>query len=355
MSTYSWLELKNFRSYSEYSVELSPGVNIIVGPNASGKTNLLEGLYAVSRGKSFRGSDKDLIRYDQEWFNVTAKWGKQTRSLRLKVTPESKSKELIIDDNKHKRITKKLTIPTTLFDPEHMRLIVGSPESRRSFMDVILEQIDDVFAKYAAGYKRALVQRNKLLKEPSLAEDHLFVWDLKLAEYGAYINNKRHWMVAAINEQSSEVYSKIADKKSSVELVYSKDTKDIKDYQSAFLKALHDNKQKDRLVGFTTVGPHRDDLVFYINKHEAQASASRGETRTAVLMAKIIELKLLEEHSGVRPTLLLDDVFSELDGSRRRAMINFLKPYQTLITTTDADAVVKNFLEDYKVIPTGES
>lgn len=350
MTTYSVVELKNFRSYDDYSLELSENVNIIVGPNASGKTNLLEALYVLSRGKSFRTSDKDLMAFNENWFRINGRWGGTERALIYKNEPAGTSKELRINSASYKRPGRKHLIPTTLFDPEHMRLISGSPDSRRLFMDLLLEQLDDHYGSHLRNYKRAIAQRNRLLKAPHPNVDHLFVWDLKLAEHGAFLHRARRELMEQINQQASDTYSQLAARPSQVSFEY-RTTLSGNDYQSLLLKALHERHGVDMERGFTTVGPHREDFEVIIDAHVASVAASRGETRTAVLTAKIMELKLLEAHTNIRPLLLLDDVFSELDGSRRRALTEFLTPYQTIITTTDADAVLKRYLKNYTVVP----
>lgn len=353
MGTYRVLELKNFRSYSDYSLELSENVNIVVGPNASGKTNLLEALYVLSRGKSFRASEKDLIQFDKPWLRLDGRWNDSERTFIYKLNEDgTKSKELRVNDKVYRRLSGKQLLPTTLFDPEHMRLISGSPETRRTFMDTLLEQVNEEYASHIRQYKRAIAQRNRLLKSLNPSPDHLFVWDLKLAEHGVRIRDARMKLMDDINQQASEIYTELAGKKSTVALNYL-NSLDSEDYQSSLLKALHERHKIDMQRGFTTIGPHREDFEVILNDYEASSSASRGETRTAVLMAKIMELKLLEQHTGTRPLLLLDDVFSELDGTRRRALTEFLKPYQTIITTTDADAIVKRYLKNYTVIPLG--
>lgn len=352
MGTYRVLELKNFRSYSDYSLELSENVNIIVGPNASGKTNLLEALHVLSRGKSFRAGERDLLQFDADWLRISGRWGDKERTFIYKLDENGPpTKELRVDGKTFKRVSRKQLIPTTLFDPEHMRLISGSPETRRSFLDNLLEQTDEMYGQHLRRFKRAVAQRNRLLKSPHLQDDHLFVWDVKLAEHGAYLHSSRQALISQMNGQASDIYSQLAGKKSSVEFQYGSTLSANGDYQSGLLKELHERHQTDRERGFTTVGPHREDFCIYLNEHEAQVSASRGETRTAVLMAKVMELRLLEEHTGTRPLLLLDDVFSELDGARRRSLTEFLQPYQTIITTTDADAIVKDYLKNYTVIP----
>ncbi len=347
------LRLQNFRSYDDYTTEFSPGVNIIVGPNASGKTNLLEAVYVINRGKSFKVSDKDLIRHGQSWSRIDAQSNNSLRTWKLEENGTKYEKLFDIDSTKIKRLTSKHQQPTTLFEPNHLRLLNGSPELRRVFLDQILVQTSQEFTSALSKYNRALKQRNRLLKQTSKTpQDDMFVWDVKLSEYGGSVNKRRKGLVQHLNTVTSKNYSKIAGKKTEIKIEYI-DTVRAKDYTSGFLKILQESLSEDRARGFTTHGPHREDFKVFIDGEDSSVTASRGESRTLVLVLKLIELKLLEKELNQKPLLLLDDVFSELDGKRRHALTEHISGYQTLITTTDAEAVIEHFnTGEYKIIPT---
>ncbi len=348
---YTALELKNFRSYSTLSVELAPTVNIVVGPNATGKTNLLEAVMVVSRGGSFRGRDKDLISFNKPWARIDVFGTKHNRRLKILAGESRATKEFVIDGVTRKRLGFEQTVPVTLFEPEHLRMIHGSPERRRDYLDSTLEQIKPGYKDLQSRYKRALAQRNQLLKQPNPSRDQLFVWDVRLSEYGAAIVAERTRLIKDINDVAGDIYGYLSGQPAKVELVYNRSVTG-KDYTSAMLKQLEQQAGRDQARGYTSVGPHREDVTFYLNKQPAAQTASRGELRSLVIMCKLIELQAVEDTRGVKPILLLDDVFSELDSARRRALIKHLKDYQTIITTTDADAVVKHFMGGYNVIPT---
>lgn len=350
---YKYLQLQNFRSYKDYSLELSPGVNIIVGPNASGKTNLLEALYVVSTGKSFRVKDENLINFNSDWARLDSRHKNTERTVKISRINGRLNKDLVIDGVSNVKIQKEKIIPVTLFEPQDLKLFSDPPETRRNYLDAIIEQADITYYQIRSKYKKVLFQRNKYLKNSkhvSTTKDDLFVWDLQLSNLGALIFKQRNQMIKQINETTNETYSRISQKKSNLKLVY-KPSISAKDYSSAMLKLLSDNLTTDSTRGFTSVGPHRDDFDVYLNDKDADISASRGETRTIVLTLKLIELVILENLTNMKPLLLLDDVFSELDGARRQALTKHLKNYQTIITTTDADAVVGHFMSDYKVVP----
>lgn len=346
------LRVQNFRSYSDYTTELSEGVNIVVGPNASGKTNLLEAIYVANTGKSFRVKDADLIQTGKDWARIDQETDDGARIWKLDDSKERTEKTLEANGEVKKRISRDQKVPTTLFEPSHLRLLTGSPETRRNYLDQLLSQSDAKYADANKKYIRALKQRNSLLKQGSVKKDDIFVWDVKLSEYGGYINSARKSLIEAINKEISEDYSEIAGSKTKVEIAY-KDSVASVDYNTSLLKELQGSLQDHMSRGYTPCGPHREDFEVIMNGSDASVKASRGESRTLVLVLKLIELNQLEERTEKKPTLLLDDVFSELDGARRKALTEHISGYQTLITTTDAEAVIEHFnTGEYKIIPT---
>lgn len=350
---YTSLHLKNFRSYDDFSVELNEGVNIVVGPNASGKTNLLESILVASRGSSFRANDRALVKHGSEWFRIQAGTNQNhTRTITVKLVDEDKTaKEMKVDKAVFKRMTQHKVVPTVLFEPEHLRMIAGPPDKRREYLDGILGQLEAGYKSNLNRYKKALAQRNRLLKsERRISKDDLFVWDVQLSEYGAKINHSRHYLVDRMQQDASRIYSSISRKQNLVTVRYT-DQPMRENYASVMLKQLQSNFETDRLRGFSAYGPHREDVSFAIDDRPAALSASRGETRSLVLVCKIVELAIISETYNKRPIILLDDVFSELDGARRQALTEYLKNHQTIITTTDADAVLEHYIDDYRVIP----
>lgn len=337
------IRLQNFRSYNDSSFEFNTGVNIIVGPNGSGKTNLLEAIMVVCVGRSYRVYDTDLIEFKSEWSRLEAHTSDGHHERIVKLTREPTAKTFEINNKKTKRLGSDSTLPIVVFEPNHLQLIHGSPDQRRNYLDDILDIIKPGFSTFRNNYKRVLQQRNSLLKKlnkPTSME--LFPWDLRLSELGAAIVRAREDYIKTINPQLSLLYKTLSSSKTKATIKY-KSQFPIESYESHLLRSLEQNLSKDILRGFTTHGPHRDDFNIILNNHPAQETASRGETRTTILALKIIELKEIERVTGRSPILLLDDVFSELDGARRRALTSHLHDYQTFITTTDADVVIKHF------------
>lgn len=347
------LRLQHFRSYRDTTFEFGSEVNIIVGPNASGKTNLLEAVLVLCRGKSYRAGDRELIAHKKEWARLDSHLHDQERSIKLLASEEAVKKEYIIGGTRLKRLPLMRSVPAVVFEPNHLQLLTESPELRRSFIDDIVEQTVPVFGELRRHYKRALAQRNSLLKQNFLP-DQLFVWSVRLSELGGQIAEHRMSFIDAHQEQLARLYNTLAGKRVRAAMIY--DTKLKKEaYSSALLKALESRTEIDRERGFTSVGPHRDDIRIELGGYPLAASASRGETRTVLLALKLLEVESIEKARDARPILLLDDVFSELDGKRRRALTEHLKDHQTFITTTDADIVIQHFLDNCTVIPLSQT
>lgn len=346
-----YIRLKQFRSYQDESFEFGPGVNIIFGPNASGKTNLLEAILVIARGSSYRANDSDLIMFDKPWARLDSSAepsGERTVKIVRENTKSTKS--YLLDSKPFTRLTRGAKLPAVLFEPDHLLLFNGQPEARRQYLDDTLEQLIPEYGPARRHYRRVLSQRNALLKRnpPGIARQ-VFVWNVRLSELGGYIAKERTLLISKLDASLGGLYESIAGKGARVSSSYHSSVP-LKNYETALLHKLESSLENDIIRGFTAYGPHRDDLIISFDGVPAHETASRGETRTALLALKIFELGLLEETSGQKPLLLLDDVFSELDGKRRHALTDFLQPYQTFITTTDADLVMQNFAQSTNLI-----
>lgn len=325
-------------------------MNIVVGPNASGKTNLLEAVLVVSSGSSFRVRDKDLIRFGAPWSRLDGTFDSQQRTVKISADQEAHTKSFEIDATKLRRLSLERTLPVVLFEPNHMQLISRGPDQRRTFFDDWLARTQSGFKTIANKYQRALAQRNALLKQgPKQADNQLFVWNIRLSELGAQIVEARLVLLDTLNKSLGRTYSRISGKRSKVHLAYESPIR-ADNYSSSMLSHLEKSLKRDFNRGFTGYGPHREDIIIMLKSKPASFSASRGELRSIVLALKIAELELVEKARGQRPIFLLDDVFSELDNARRQHLVAYLKDYQTLITTTDADAVVGYFSQKAKIV-----
>lgn len=347
------IRLQHFRSYTDDSFEFDPGVNIIVGPNASGKTNLLEALLVTARGNSYRVRDMDLIEHGQSWARLDALVDGTDRVVKI-VREPAPAKTYEIDGRSFKRLNLERTLPVVLFEPNHLNLLAGSPENRRDYLDELLSQTIVGYAVLVRSYRRALAQRNHLLKSGRAHQQELFPWDIRLSELGARIVRARESLVHTLNTKIGSLYQDLSKSETAVALTYQSGA-GSEQYESTMLRQLEARRSDDIARGHTSFGPHRDDLAVYFNGTPAEEVASRGEIRTLVLALKILELHLLEAKRDATPLLLLDDVFSELDGARRKALTEHLQSYQTFITTTDADVVVHHFADHSNVILLAET
>ncbi len=348
------LRLQKFRSYRDESFEFDQGVNIIVGPNASGKTNLLEALLVTMRGTSFRAKDTDLVAFGAPWARLDATGPDGVRTVKLMRQDSGLiKKEFVIHEQKLSRLSLQRTLPAVLFEPNHLLLLHGSPEPRRDYLDDLLELLVPGYTKTRRDYRRTLAQRNALLKHGSNVRQQLFAWNIRLSDLGAQIVRERAALTQRLNQKLGPLYAELAGSRKAGVAVSYQTGGEVEQYGSILLHQLEQRTEIDIERGFTTVGPHRDDMEVTFNGRLAALCASRGEARTVLLALKVIELGLVEEARSIRPLLLLDDVFSELDGQRRRALTQVTKGYQTFITTTDADVVVQHFMNDYRIIPLG--
>ena len=345
------IRLQNYRSYKDASFEFSQAVNIIVGPNASGKTNLLESILINCGESSYRGKDIELISHASDWAKIDCHTNEDIdRTIKLVRNLDNLEKTYVIGGQELKRISMQKTIPAVLFEPNHLNILTESPDSRRNFLDDLLEKIVPGFKETRKQYKRVLYQRNTLLKTGySNANKNIFVWNLRLSDLGENIYSHRIKLIELINKSATEIYNSLANKKYDIEFNYVTKINN-KNYSTSLIKKLEDNIKTDCERGFTAYGPHRDDFTVLINGHIAEESASRGEMRTLMLVCKVIEMRIIENSRGVKPIILLDDVFSELDGSRRKALTGFLKEYQSFITTTDADIILHHFTDKANII-----
>lgn len=344
------LRLQQFRSYADETFEFGQGVNIIVGPNASGKTNLLEAVLVICKGASYRARDNELIAFEAPLLRLEAHTDNEQRTVAIEHAGNVSHKTFHINTVPYKRLPRNKYLPVVLFEPEHLQLLSGGPERRREFLDNLLDQTQTGYGKLLRDYRRTLAQRNALLKTGN-ERSELFAWNIRLCELGEQIVKARLSLIDTIQEELAAVYQSISSTEQDISITYHPSV-DPTNYSTHLLHKLEANEALDFQRGFTAYGPHREDFTIAISDHEAKQAASRGEARTLLLALKVLELELVERTTGKRPLLLLDDVFSELDGARRQALTAFLKKYQTFITTTDADVVVQHFMDDCTIIPT---
>lgn len=329
------------RNHNDFNCVFSPNVTVITGSNGSGKTSLIEAIYLTLRGTSFRATDKDVLQYDSDWWRVDLHLGDGTvRSVAFDPSRQTGRKKFIVDDKTFYRLSPAYKYPVVLFEPDDLRLISGSPTRRRDFIDNLAASLDVQYSVNLRKYERALKQRNSLLKRQLVTTDDLFIWNVSLSEYGAYIVSQRIRLIEQLNSQLNDTYNTIANSKDNVSIHYS-DTL-IGNTKQKLMSELHAAHDRDKLLGYTSVGPHRHDIVFRFNNIPAISASSRGEIRTIILALKFLEVALIEKITSQKPIILLDDVFGELDQQRQKQLTTNFKNHQIILTSANISTNVSD-------------
>ena len=330
------LSVANLRTHKLTEIEFSDTITLITGKNGSGKTSLLEAVYISLRGKSFKDSDEAIMQRNTKWYKIHLTTDETDRTTSYDARTERKKKSHTIDNKSHLRLPEKVKYPVVLFEPEDLLMITGSPTRRRRYMDTIITQYSPHYSSTLHRYERALLQRNKLLKQPGHTKDELFAWNVALSRYGAEIILARQELVDHLNEFIQSTYQTIAPTKDTVRLHYSRQTP-VSSQQ--LLHELEHSYEKDHMVGATSVGPHRHDFEVLFNDAPANETGSRGELRTITLALKFIEAALVAERTERQPIILLDDVFSELDSDRQHRLLSEFHKNQVIMTSVSSDSI----------------
>ncbi|MBQ4099108.1 MAG: DNA replication/repair protein RecF [Clostridia bacterium] len=339
------LELTNFRNYSSCRFEYSDGVNVVSGGNAQGKTNSAEAIFFLCTGYSPRAvREKQVIKHGESFAKIkgvaSSNYGDVSVSIDFFV---DKNKIIKVNEVPVGKIGELLgNINSVFFNPGELKLIQEAPEDRRRFLDVALSQISRGYFYALQTYKKILAQRNNLLKneDRALIFDTLPVWDQSLARAGARIIFERNEYIKMLSPFAGFCHEEVTGggENLTVKGDYKYEgTED--DIYSQFLSALTERTEKDIETGYTTVGPHRDDLKIKVNGIDVRAYGSQGQQRTASIALKLAETEIFREKFGEYPVLILDDAMSELDKKRRTRLIDYVKKMQTIITCTEPECV----------------
>jgi DNA replication and repair protein RecF len=344
------LELQNFRSYVKATFSFSPGTNLVVGPNTSGKTNLLEAIHLLTTGKSFRAqTEQEMISYEKELARVKAEIEGEEgiEELEIILTPgqiqqqRTLKKQYLLDGVRKRQLDFLGHLNGVFFGPEDLEIIIGSPSIRRNYLDAVLEQVDRDYRRANLSYQKSLRQRNKLLeqiRDHGRAKSSLFLWNKLILENGAVISQKRGELIDFINQQPEHFGDLVIG------------------YQKSSLSPLRleQYQPKEIRAGMTLIGPHRDDFSLNLveggEERNLHLFGSRGEQRTAVFSLKLAELEFVTTKICQRPILLLDDIFSELDHKRREHLVKVIPQQQTILTTTDIHLVKPTYRKKVKMI-----
>lgn len=339
------LKLKNFRNYSDEEFRFGNGINIISGANAQGKTNCAEAIFYICTGYSPRAArDKQLIFAGADKGSVSGTalsafgsvtvdisfFADKNKEIKINGVPVSKVGELIGNVN------------SVFFNPAELKLIQEAPEDRRRFLDISLSQMSNKYFYALQKYKKVLTQRNNLLKEQDrdMVFETLPVWDISLASAGAKVVYERNAYIAKLAPFAKEAHFMITDGAEEMSVSgdykYSGEEGEIYDQ---LLAALKERLEKDYDLGYTTVGPHRDDLKIKVNGIDVRTYGSQGQQRTCALSLKLAEAEIFKDRFGEYPVLILDDAMSELDKNRRKNLMSAAKKMQTIITCTEPDCI----------------
>lgn len=345
------IHLKNFRNYSQLDLHPDVGVNIFFGPNGSGKTNILEAIHYCALGKSHRVSNDQSVIKNGETdavceLSIRNQISVQTVGVHISKS-ESNRKSIFINSKKIQRFSDMMgCFRCVIFSPEDLDMIKEGPSVRRKYLDMMISQIDSKYFIALQRYRIALEQRNALLKRIRAGEADLKVlvsFDEILAEEGRTIIQKRMEIVHKLTEVAMDVYHNISGQEDELlQIQYQSVLPDSESIPDGMMKGLYANREDDIRTGLTSIGPHRDDLIFTLNRKNMKMYSSQGQIRTAALSLKLTQIRILYEYSGDRPVLLLDDVMSELDRNRRVRLENEISQCQTFITCTDESDLEMN-------------
>lgn len=355
------IKLKNFRNYHELALAFSPAINVLIGENAQGKTNLLEAIFVLAMARSHRTSkDRELIRFKQDAALVTGTINRRLGDLNLSLTLSKKGKIAKVNHLERPRLSEYIgQLNVILFAPEDLALVKGSPQERRRFIDMEFSQIDPIYLHDLSQYKQVLKQRNKYLRALQLKEKqdliYLDVLTEQLANLGGKVVAKRLVYLKILEKHAQLLHAKITQGKEELTLRYKTNLKDLGDKSETgltkeLLAKFKHLRDKELSQGTSLVGPHRDDLSFYLNDNNVQAYGSQGQQRTTALSVKLAEIELMKEKTGEYPVLLLDDVLSELDGNRQTHLLKTIQDkVQTFLTTPGLNDVARQLIKEPKI------
>lgn len=354
----SSISLSHFRNYQEVQTNFSKGLNIFLGRNAQGKTNLLEAIYFLALTRSHRTRhDKELIYFSKEQLTVSGEVEKTTGHLPLSISLSNQGRITKVNHLKQAKLSDYIGhLTVVLFAPEDLQLVKGAPALRRKFMDIDLGQIKPLYLSDLAQYHHVLKQRNSYLKSAKTIDTaFLDVLDEQLASYGSRVMTHRISFIEQLTHYATKHQEALSQDKESLAITYQSSfplTSET-DLPTLFLKSLQKNRQRDIFKKNTSIGPHRDDINFFINGVNA-TFGSQGQQRSLILSLKMAEIDLIKENTQDTPILLLDDVMSELDNHRQvRLLESIQENVQTFMTTTSLEHL-HDLPEDLKIFTVEE-
>ena len=340
------IRVKNFRNIEECDIDFSDGVNLLYGNNAQGKTNIVEAIYIFSRGKSFRGrDDSELIMFGEEGFNLFIEFESNIGKENLEYSLYGKERKRKKNGYSIKKVSEMIgSFKSVLFYPDDLGLVKDGPDKRREFVNIASSQCYSSYLKNYSDFKKALENRNCLLK---MINKGFYVdikeiesWSESLAEYASFIYISRIEFIKKLEYYADKFMNEISGGKENIKIFLDSDIDEDCNREKAkeiYKEKLKTNLDREIAAGVTLYGPHRDDIKIIINEKEARIFASQGQQRSIVLSMKLAEGEVIREISGEYPVYLFDDVLSELDDERRRYILSGVKDKQLIITSCSRD------------------
>ncbi len=343
------LELENYRNFDKEHFNPNPGINIIYGDNAQGKTNLIEAIWLFTGGRSFSGAkDIELVKFGTDYAKLNLEFLALEREQEAEINIMEKRRKVSLNKVEKKSPSALIgAFCAVVFSPSHLSLVKDGPLKRRRFLDAALCQMKPKYCSALLRYNHTLGQRNALLKEAKANRpllETLDIWDRNLSLYGSLIIKERLNYVSILEAKAGEFYRGISDGKEEFSVLYKSNlikSGIIDNIEESFFSALEAHREEDLLLGYTSVGPHRDDLVLKVNNLNAKSFASQGQQRSCVLSLKLAEAEIFMKNTGQKPIILLDDVMSELDAKRQTYLMESIKDWQVLLTCCDPDNIIR--------------
>lgn len=336
---------QNFRNIEKCSLEFDKSVNLLLGENAQGKTNAVEGIYVFARGKSFRrGDERDLIRFGCEGFTLSIEYEDRNGANTLEYSVFGRERRRKINGYKISRASEMIgNFKAVLFCPDDLTLVKGGPDERRDFLNVAISQCFPTYISLYFDYKKALENRNAILKNASKGnyfdENELSAWSDSLAEYASSIYIEREKYIKKLEVYAKEYMKNISDGKEELTLTYKSDIgedfEEKEDIKEEYRRIFRENVLKEKMAGVTLYGPHREDIIIKINGNDARIFSSQGQQRSIVLSLKMAEGEVSRELFSEYPVFLFDDVLSELDDKRQSFVLGGMKDRQIIITSCE--------------------
>lgn len=348
------LKIKNYRNCEEIELSLDSQKTIIIGKNAQGKTNILESIYFLSSLKSPRTSNNlELINFQKDFTEIGGTIQKNTQIELGFVYDKNKKREIKINKLKTNPKEFKSVFKTVLFSTQDLLLLRGTPDDRRSWLDCAISQVYPAYDDRLSKYNKIKTQKNNFLKDYDGNETLLDVYNEQIAILGSNIIYLRKKFIKEIEKTAQEKHTNISNSEKltiKYECNFLEEEEETEEILEKFKKKQEERKELEIIRGQTLVGPHRDDVIFYINKQEATKFASQGQQRTIVLSLKLAELDIVTQKTGEPPVLLLDDVLAELDDIRQNYLLKTInESTQTIITSVDTLLFDEKFLEGVKI------